>query len=260
MGYGADGCIAQSLEIGRWCHSILCTTKVSYVHVNDPNTVVEGPDRAGIKSYEATVRFKPFEERVKEVEIAYGAGTWQAGAVCLNRISFTMEDIATEEIRKQSVGMGGSTPHIRYITIPEGCTLAGFCGRSGDSLDQLGLYICPWIPKEWSIQNHSLCPEPFQEQVAAFKEAAASYELPARVEDAVTAALFQATFYEGAAGATEDDYISSWCRQKVEAASAAVFARDSHASDDDSYRYSTDGDTSSDGNSDNASDEDGGGD
>jgi len=223
MGYGAKGSIAQSIDIGRWCHPILSTSKVTYCSLTGPNKVVTGPNRANISSPEGTITFKPFEERVAEVEIAYGAGTWHAGAVCLNRIKFTMQNIATGKTRMQSMGMSDQAPQTRLITIPGGFTVAGFCGKSGDSWDQLGQYVCPWVPRHWTLQNHSLCPEPFQEQVAAFKEAVASYELPARVEDAIAAALFTATFFEGTAGAADgSDYISSWCRQKVEAAAAAV--------------------------------------
>jgi hypothetical protein len=86
------------------------------------------------------------------------------------------------------------------ITIPPGHTLSGLCGRSGDSLDNLGLIIGPHLPPclvNLADVAHpdflARCPVDFQQQAAALT--AALQGMPTDVVAGLVGWLFTVTFH-----------------------------------------------------------------
>jgi len=89
------------------------------------------------------------------------------------------------------------------LTIPQGFTLAGLCGSSGDSLDALGLLIAPNVPRcpvhlaEAGCPSFlARCPLHFQLQAAALQEGLRETKVTApHLVDLLVGVLFKVTFY-----------------------------------------------------------------
>eukprot|EP01024_Parvocaulis_polyphysoides_P008593 TRINITY_DN12561_c0_g1_i1.p1 TRINITY_DN12561_c0_g1~~TRINITY_DN12561_c0_g1_i1.p1 ORF type:complete len:318 (+),score=46.11 TRINITY_DN12561_c0_g1_i1:224-1177(+) len=83
---------------------------------------------------------------------------------CIECMNIKLEN--GEEIQRGNDGMPGT--HSFNICAPQDFYIANIYGRSGWSLDQIGVYLKTDRPLEWSFQAHFQFPELFKKQVRTF--------------------------------------------------------------------------------------------
>ncbi|WIA39148.1 hypothetical protein OEZ86_005276 [Tetradesmus obliquus] len=268
MGCGSSsGVRLSSMHIEQ--HRVLSHLQASYSRCAEPRAQAAVPvtGTGNIRSTaDATDIIIADDERVAMVGVEYGFMAWAAGAICLNHLRFTMAAVDGSE-RVCSVGPSRfpsahqqpcKGANLQVIAIPEGLTLAGLSGRSGDSWDQISLYVTPWVPggAEWSPAMHKHYPQPFKQQVRTLllclsrwgeevsssshdsHSSHSSARLPLGVADVIVAALFKQIFFSAdvkasaqtaaagaplsaAAGGAEQpkaDFIGAWMQQQVQLA------------------------------------------
>ncbi|WIA18844.1 hypothetical protein OEZ85_003522 [Tetradesmus obliquus] len=177
MGCGSSsGVRLSSMHIEQ--HRVLSHLQASYSRCAEPSAQAAVPVTGTgniMSTADATDIIIADDERVAMVGVEYGFMAWAAGAICLNHLRFTMAAVDGSE-RVCSVGPSRfpsahqqpcKGANLQVIAIPEGLTLAGLGGRSGDSWDQISLYVTPWVPggAEWSPAMHKHYPQPFKQQV-----------------------------------------------------------------------------------------------
>eukprot|EP00878_Enallax_costatus_P011133 GHUV01011626.1.p1 GENE.GHUV01011626.1~~GHUV01011626.1.p1 ORF type:complete len:290 (+),score=52.35 GHUV01011626.1:379-1248(+) len=255
LGCGSKGMHLTTLHVERW--RVLSHVSAVYTSWSETSKTCAVPGSGNIKDAlkAVDINIGP-DDRVTKVGAEYGLRQWAAGAVCLDNLQITI-GAAEGMTRVESVGDSSYMIPIhkatyKVVDIPQGLTLAGIGGRTGDSWDQVVLYVCPYLPGQgvWRRELHKHYCQPFRKQVQTLllclywpgtpsrtdnmQGPSPVLHLPPDVRESLAAALFHVTFMQDTTASgdvvklssSEADYIATWIKDQVKHASRERFSDD----------------------------------